>query len=92
MGTLYSSYQKVHFDAEANEVFTVRCVLPSFPFTVGTYTVGVRIVVNNEESDWLLGGAGFIKVENGDFYGTGSSGFSKPYMTNYLGRWKVDRH
>ncbi len=92
MGTLYSSYQKVYFDAEPHEIFSVRCVIPGFPFTIGTYRLGVRIVVNNEEADWLLAGAAFVRVENGDFFGTGSPGFSKHYMTNYLGRWHIERN
>ncbi len=87
MGVLYSSYQAVYFEAEPNQLLQIKCVVPNFPFTVGTYKIGTRIVVNNEESDWLLGGAGFILVENGDFYGTGSTGFTHPYMTNFLGRW-----
>lgn len=87
MGVLYSSYQSVYFEMEPNQLMRIKCVVPNFPFTIGTYKVGTRIVVNNEESDWLLGGAGFISVENGDFYGTGSTGFTHPYMTNFLGRW-----
>jgi lipopolysaccharide transport system ATP-binding protein len=87
MGVLYSSYQAVYFEAEPNQLLQIKCIVPHFPFTVGTYKIGTRIVVNNEESDWLLGGAGFILVENGDFYGTGSTGFTHPYMTNFLGRW-----
>jgi hypothetical protein len=52
--------------------------------------VGTRILVNNEEADWLLGGAGYIQVENGDFYGTGSIGFSHHYMTNFMGHWQTN--
>lgn len=87
MGVLYSSYQAIHYDAEPHQSILIKCHVPNFPFTVGTYKVGTRIVVNNEESDWLLGGAGYITVENGDFYGTGSMGFSHSHMTNFLGRW-----
>lgn len=87
MGVNYSSYHGLHFDAPAGSVLQIRCILPKFPFTVGTYKVGTRILVNNEEADWLLGGAGFIRVENGDFFGTGSSGFSHSSMTNFLVNW-----
>jgi len=87
MGVNYSSYHGVHFDAPAGSVLQIRCILPKFPFTVGTYKVGTRILVNNEEADWLLGGAGFIRVENGDFFGTGSAGFSHSSMTNFLANW-----
>jgi hypothetical protein len=44
-------------------------------------------MVNNEEADWLFGGAGFIQVENGDFFGTGKIGFSNPNMLNISGDW-----
>jgi lipopolysaccharide transport system ATP-binding protein len=88
MGVNYSSYHGVHFDAPANSVLQIRCVMPKFPFTIGTYKVGTRILVNNEEADWLLGGAGFIRVENGDFFGTGSTGFSHSSMTNFLANWQ----
>jgi lipopolysaccharide transport system ATP-binding protein len=87
MGVNYSSYHGVHFDAAPDSVMQIRCVLPKFPFTIGTYKVGTRILVNNEEADWLLGGAGFIKVENGDFFGTGSAGFSHSSMTNFPAEW-----
>jgi lipopolysaccharide transport system ATP-binding protein len=91
MGVLYSSYQKIFFEADPGALISIKCVVPSFPFTIGTYKVGTRILVNNEESDWLLGGAGFISVENGDFFGTGSIGFSHHHMTNFLGRWHFDQ-
>jgi len=87
MGVLYSSYQSIFFDMKPNQTLQIKCVVPNFPFTIGNYKVGTRIVVNNEESDWLLGGAGFILVENGDFYGTGNTGFSNPYLTNFIGTW-----
>ena len=87
MGVLYSSYQKIYFESEASSYITVSVVIPNFPFTLGTYKVGTRVMVGNDESDWLLGGAGYIRVENGDFYGSGSVGFSHQYMTNFLGRW-----
>lgn len=90
MGVLYSSYQNFHCDAEADSLFMITCKVPKWPFTIGSYKVGTRILVNNEEADWLLGGAGFIKVENGDFYGTGNSGFSHSYMTNFLGEWSLN--
>jgi lipopolysaccharide transport system ATP-binding protein len=90
MGVLYSSYQKIYFESGPGELLLVKCVVPAFPFTIGSYKVGTRIVVNNEESDWLLGGAGFITVENGDFYGTGSIGFAHHHMTNFLGRWHCE--
>jgi lipopolysaccharide transport system ATP-binding protein len=90
MGVLYSSYQKIFFEGQPGELMMVKCVVPSFPFTIGTYKVGTRILVNNEEADWLLGGAGFIAVENGDYFGTGSIGFSHHHMTNFLGRWHIE--
>jgi lipopolysaccharide transport system ATP-binding protein len=89
MGVNYSSYHGIHFDAPAHSDLFIRCRIPRFPFTIGTYKVGTRILVNNEEADWLLGGAGFIRVENGDFFGTGSSGFSHSGMTNFPADWQT---
>ena len=90
MGVNYSSYHGVYFEAGPETEFLIRCVIPRFPFTIGTYKIGTRILVNNEEADWLLGGAGFIRVENGDFFSTGNSGFSHSGMTNFLADWKSD--
>jgi lipopolysaccharide transport system ATP-binding protein len=91
MGVNYSSYHGQVFSAEANSEVILECRVPKFPFTIGTYKVGTRILVNNEEADWLLGGAGFIRVENGNFFGTGSNGFSHTGMTNFLAEWKSSR-
>lgn len=90
MGVNYSSYHGKYFDVDANTEFLIHCRVPHFPFTVGTYKVGTRILVNNEEADWLLGGAAFIRVENGDFFGTGSIGFSHSGMTNFVADWKFE--
>lgn len=91
MGVNYSSYHGQLFNAEANSEVIIECRVPKFPFTIGTYKVGTRILVNSEEADWLLGGAGFIRVENGNFFGTGSNGFSHTGMTNFLAEWKSSR-
>jgi lipopolysaccharide transport system ATP-binding protein len=90
MGVLYSSYYQHYYTAGPHEAFLVTCTIPKFPFSLGNYKVGLRITVNNEEADWLLGGVGYINVENGDFYGTGSPGFSHHHMTNFEGIWTVD--
>jgi hypothetical protein len=88
LSVLYSSYQNIHFQASANEMLMISCRIPHFPFTIGNYKIGTRITVNNEEADWLHGGAGFIQVENGNFFGTGNIGFSNPNMVNIKGDWK----
>jgi lipopolysaccharide transport system ATP-binding protein len=88
LAVIYSSYQSTFFDSEPNSVITVKCGISKFAFTMGSYKIGTRVVVNNEESDWLQAGAGFIRVENGDFFGTGNSGFSQPFMVNVLGKWE----
>jgi lipopolysaccharide transport system ATP-binding protein len=87
MAVLYSSYQNIHFDAGPNETILISCRISRFPFSIGSYKIGTRIMVNNEEADWLFGGAGFIQVENGDFFGTGKIGFSNPNMLNISGDW-----
>jgi len=91
MGVLYSSYYQQYYAAGPNENMLVSCTVPKFPFTLGNYKVGLRITVNNEEADWILGGVGYINVENGDFYGSGSPGFSHHHMTNFDGIWTVEK-
>lgn len=68
----YSDYMGITFDLETNGI--VKCVIKDFPFSIGRYYVGVRIVANGVESDWPNGFVGVINVEAGDFYGDGNYG------------------
>ncbi len=68
----YSDYMGVIFDLENKGV--IKCVIKDFPFSIGRYYVGARIVVNGVEADWPNGFIGVINVEAGDFYGDGNYG------------------
>jgi len=84
----YSSYVGTIFDnIPRSGVF--QCKLPKFPFSPGRYKVGARVVINGLEADWPQDGIGFIELEWGDFYGTGSEGFvgNNLYLLN--GNWQV---
>ena len=81
----YSDYMGVTFDVDAAGVF--RCILKDFPFSIGRYYVGVRIVVNGVEADWPTGFVGVINVEAGDFYGDGNYGNAGVGPVLIRGEW-----
>jgi lipopolysaccharide transport system ATP-binding protein len=83
---LYSSYTGTLLDAIA-PCGTFRCHVPRIPLNAGRYRIGARIFVNGDEADWPRNGLGYIDVETGDFYGTGSRGFtgSTPFLID--GKW-----
>ncbi|GIK10624.1 MAG: ABC transporter ATP-binding protein [Chloroflexota bacterium] len=86
---LYSSYVGVNFN-DISKAGTFRCQVPKFPLAPGRYRVGARIVVNSVEADWPQDGIGYIDIESGDYYGTGSNGFggNAPFML--LGNWQLE--
>jgi lipopolysaccharide transport system ATP-binding protein len=67
-----------------------KCYLSKLPLKNGIYRVGGRIVSNHEELDWPKDGLGYLDVEAGDFYQTGSIGFEG--NTDFLidGKWNLD--
>jgi lipopolysaccharide transport system ATP-binding protein len=71
---LYSSYTG-NFYYPTQSLGTFRCRIARLPLNAGRYGIGARIMINNEEADWPRDGIGFLQVEVGDFYGTGSRGF-----------------
>ena len=59
-------------------------------FRPGHYIVKGRIVVNGVESDWPKHGLGRVRVCEGDFFGTGSTGVvggNIPFLVD--GTWSV---
>lgn len=68
----YSDYMGVTFDVGESGI--IKCLVRDFPFSLGRYYVGVRILVNGVETDWPAGFVGAINVEAGDFYGDGNYG------------------
>ena len=71
LAILYSDYMDVTFDLRYAGV--VRFRVDDFPFSLGRYYVGARVVVNGIESDWPKGFIGVVNVEAGDYYGTGNT-------------------
>ena len=86
---LYGSYTGQVFES-VPPLGKFRCYVPKLPLSPGRYRVGARVTVTQEEADWPRNGVGYLDVEAGDFYGTGSKGFGRasPFLVN--GRWKVE--
>jgi lipopolysaccharide transport system ATP-binding protein len=66
----------------------IKCTLKDFPFSVGRYFVGARILVNGIEADWPRNFVGSIDVEAGDFYGDGQLGHSGTGPVLLRGIWE----
>ncbi len=84
----YSSYVGAQFSNISNQG-SFYCNVVNFPFAPGRYRVGARLVVNGVESDWPQDGIGYIEVEMGNFYKTGSQGFTGNIPILLKGNWKV---
>ncbi len=85
---LYGSYTGQVF--ETVPLFGVfRCYVSRLPLSPGRYRVGARVTVGREEADFPRNGVGYLDVEAGDFYGTGSMGFDglTPFLVT--GKWEV---
>ena len=70
---LYNDYTHRTFDILPSRGQFI-CTIPDFPFSIGRYYVGARVLVNGVEADWPRQMLGSIDVEAGDFYGNGSIG------------------
>ena len=85
---LYSTYTGQDFNmVPAKGEF--RCHTLRIPIAPGRYRVGARVTVGGEEADWPRETIGYIDIEPGDFYGTGSLGFEGkcPFLID--GSWSV---
>jgi lipopolysaccharide transport system ATP-binding protein len=87
---LYSSYAGREFGS-IPDTGTFRCRIPRFPVPAGRYRVEARVVVGGDEADWPQGGIGYVDVETGDFYGSGSSGYEHESHFLLNGCWDVNR-
>jgi lipopolysaccharide transport system ATP-binding protein len=85
---LYSSYVGQRFTDLAPEG-CFRCAVRRFPLARGRYTVGARVFVGREEADWPRDGIGRVDVADGDFFGTGSSGFEGRAPMLLSGDWSL---
>jgi len=83
----YQSYKGELFkDVSENGYF--RFHVKKFPFVQGRYHIGARILISGQEADWPFDGVGYIDVETGDFFGTGSAGWDGPSVINIDGIWQ----
>jgi len=85
---LYSSYVGQTF-CPAKKSGEFRCHVAKFPLAPGRYCVGTRLLASGEEADWLRNWVGYVDVELGDFYGSGSPGFNGPAPVLMSGQWSM---
>lgn len=71
LSVLYSDYEG-HLFSELPQKGKIKCKICDFPYSVGRYLIGARILINGEEADWPKGFIGYVDIEAGDFFGTGS--------------------
>lgn len=67
---LYSDYEDYFFSG-LSKFGKIKCKIKNFPYSLGRYLIGVRVLVGGVEADWPKGFVGHIDVEAGDFFGTG---------------------
>ena len=67
---LYSDYQDRYF-SKLPQLGKIKCKIHDFPYSLGRYLIGVRVLIDGVDTDWPKGYIGFIDVEAGDFFGTG---------------------
>lgn len=85
---LYSDFSGITF-SDLPECGTLRCSINDFPFSVGRYGIGVRLMVGRTEADWPQGQIGSIDVQAGDFYGTGNTSHSGIGPVLLRGDWHI---
>ena len=85
---LYSSYTGLVFEPDAREGAFI-CKIEKLPLTEGRYVIGGRMIADKDEADWPRDGLGYLDVEQGDFFGTGSSGFTGPTSFLVDGEWSL---
>ncbi len=89
ISVLYSDYMGKLFNIKnASGRFT--CTIDNFPYSKGRYFIGARIMNRGIEVDWIKGFIGFIDVEAGDFYKTGTIYHSGIGSVLIKGDWQVN--
>jgi len=85
---LYSSYLAQTFESLPGTTGTFRCHIHRLPLAAGRYPVHARVIAGGEEADWPRNAVGYLDVEVGDYYRTGSRGFDgAPILV--AGEWDV---
>ena len=85
----YSESKNFVIDSlRSGEEIVLRATIPSIPLGIGEYTVGVRILEGNMESDWVQERVASFAITEGDFYKTGKIESNR--MLYYLNpTWEV---
>ena len=83
---LYASYMgKTFTNIPVKGYFS--CIVYDLAIAPGRYCVGARITVLGEEADWPIDGIAYVDVIPGDFYVTGSRGFTGISYLLVKGKW-----
>jgi len=90
ISVLYSSYQNEFFDVKNKGYYTIKCEIDDFNYTISKMQIFGLINENDSVSDWLKIPLGSIEVENGDYYRTGSKGYTKDSICNLKGNWSIN--
>ncbi len=88
LSVLYSGYQSTYFSFNEKGYQNVKCVVKSISLSAGKYAIQGRIEENGVEADWPKERLGYIEIEMGDYYGTGSIGFSGSVPLLVKGEWQ----
>ena len=88
LSVLYSGYQSEYFTFTEKGYPYISCTIRNIALSPGKYIVKGRIEENDTELDWLKEKLGYIEVEMGDYYGTGSVGYSGNIPMLVKGEWE----
>ena len=89
LSILYSDYEGYTFSSLPS-TGKFKCRIKDFPYSLGRYFIGARIMINGIEADWPKEFVGFIDVDAGSFYGTDSVSHSGIGPILIRGNWKVE--
>ena len=84
--TEWTAQDIINVDQEKLRVF---CRFDKLGLNTGHYSVTINVMVNNENSDWIMN-AGSIFVEQGDFYGSGVAPGPQDGLILHHQHWSVD--
>jgi lipopolysaccharide transport system ATP-binding protein len=67
-----------------------KCRIKNFPFSIGRYYIGARIIADGVEIDWPSEFIGTIEVTAGDFYGGGGNVHNNIGTVLLKGDWQLE--
>ena len=89
ISVFYSDYAGTTFSL-LPPVGKFKCMIRDFPYSTGRYLIAGRVLANGIEVDWPREYIGYIDVEAGDFYRTGSIGQSNLGPVLIRGDWQLE--